>query len=57
MTITIKQLISAGGPILFFLMGLSIYSIALIWERWSTYKKTLHGMNDLLHKIHVLLKT
>ncbi|HAF95570.1 MAG: hypothetical protein A2021_06350 [Elusimicrobia bacterium GWF2_52_66] len=57
MTITFKQLISAGGPILFFLLGLSIYSIALIWERWSTYKKTLQGMNDLLRKVHALLKT
>ncbi|MCX5785826.1 MAG: MotA/TolQ/ExbB proton channel family protein [Elusimicrobia bacterium] len=57
MTITFKQLISAGGPILFALMGLSIYSIALIWERWSTYNKTFSGMNDLLRKIHILLKS
>jgi len=57
MNISFKQLITAGGPILFFLMGLSIYSIALIWERWSTYKRTFRGMNDLLHKIHALLKT
>ena len=57
MNINIKQLISAGGPILFFLLGLSIYSIALIWERWVTYQKTLRGMNNLLHKIHTLLKT
>ncbi|HAH32342.1 MAG TPA: hypothetical protein DCL44_08515 [Elusimicrobia bacterium] len=57
MTITFKQLISAGGPILFILMGLSIYSIALIWERWTTYNRAFKGMNDLLRKVHALLKT
>ncbi|HNW45073.1 MAG TPA: MotA/TolQ/ExbB proton channel family protein [Elusimicrobiales bacterium] len=57
MNITIKQLITAGGPILFFLVGLSIYSIALIWERWTVYKRTFHGMDDLIHKTHALLKT
>lgn len=57
MNITIKQLISAGGPILFFLIGLSIYSIALIWERWTVYRRTFSGMEELIHKTHTLLKT
>ena len=57
MNITFKQLIVAGGPILFVLAALSIYSIALIWERWTVYKKTFSGMDDLLHKAHALLKT
>jgi len=57
MNITFKQLIIAGGPVLFLLAGLSIYSIALIWERWTVYKRTFSGMEDLLHKIHALLKT
>ncbi|OGR69332.1 MAG: hypothetical protein A2081_05360 [Elusimicrobia bacterium GWC2_61_19] len=57
MNITFKQLITAGGPILFVLASLSIYSIALIWERWTVYKKTFSGMEDLLHKAHALLKT
>ncbi len=56
MNITFKQLIVAGGPILFILAALSIYSIALIWERWSTYRKTFRGMEDLLHKVHLLIK-
>ena len=56
MNITFKQLIIAGGPVLFLLAGLSIYSIALIWERWTVYKRTFNGMEDLLHKIHILLK-
>jgi biopolymer transport protein ExbB/TolQ len=57
MNITIKQLITAGGPILFFLVGLSIYSLALIWERWTVYQRALRGMEDLMHKTHTLLKT
>ncbi|MDO8802963.1 MAG: MotA/TolQ/ExbB proton channel family protein [Elusimicrobiota bacterium] len=56
MNITFKQLIIAGGPVLFLLAGLSIYSIALIWERWTVYSRTLSGMEDLLHKIHALLR-
>lgn len=57
MNLTFKQLIIAGGPVLFLLAALSIYSIALIWERWTFYKKTLGGMKDLLHKVHALLRT
>lgn len=57
MNITFKQLIVAGGPILFLLACLSIYSIALIWERWNVYRRTFGGMKDLLHKIHALLRT
>ena len=56
MNITFKQLIVAGGPILFVLMALSIYSIALIWERWTVYNKTFRGMDDLVHKIYALLR-
>lgn len=57
MNITFKQLIIAGGPILFLLAGLSIYSIALIWERWNVYRRTMKGTEDLLHKVHALLRT
>lgn len=56
MNITFKQMLVAGGPILFVLTALSIYSIALIWERWTAYKKTFNGMEDLVHKAHALLK-
>ena len=57
MNITLKQLLVAGGPILFILASLSIYSIALIWERWSTYKKTFKGMDELLHKVNMHIKS
>ncbi|OGR62438.1 MAG: hypothetical protein A2X31_01885 [Elusimicrobia bacterium GWB2_63_22] len=56
MNITFKQLIIAGGPVLFVLAALSIYSIALIWERWTVYQKTFKGMDDLIHKIYALLR-
>lgn len=56
MNITFKQLIIAGGPVLFVLVALSIYSIALIWERWTVYQKTFKGMDDLVHKIYGLLR-
>ena len=56
MNLTFKQLIIAGGPVLFLLVGLSIYSLALIWERWMVYNRTFSGMEDLLHKIHALLR-
>lgn len=56
MDITFKQLIIAGGPVLFVLVALSIYSIALIWERWTVYQKTFKGMDDLIHKIYGLLR-
>ncbi len=57
MNITLKQLIVAGGPILFILISLSIYSIALIWERWTTYNKTFKGMDELLHKVNQFIKS
>ncbi len=56
MNITFKQLIIAGGPVLFVLVALSIYSIALIWERWTVYQKTFKGMDDLIHKIYGMLR-
>ncbi|HOW89430.1 MAG TPA: MotA/TolQ/ExbB proton channel family protein [Elusimicrobiales bacterium] len=57
MNITFKQLLVAGGPILFILAGLSIYSIALIWERWSAYGAVFKGMDDLLRRVQALIKS
>ncbi|MCK4936470.1 MAG: MotA/TolQ/ExbB proton channel family protein [Elusimicrobiales bacterium] len=54
--LNLKQMIMAGGPILFILVALSIYSIALIWERWRKYRKTFKGMRLFIHKAHSLLK-
>ncbi len=55
MNFTFKQLIIAGGPVLFLLIGLSIYSIGIIWERWHTYKNTFKGMSYFLSRIKALI--
>jgi biopolymer transport protein ExbB/TolQ len=54
--LNLKQMIMAGGPVLFILICLSIYSIALIWERWRKYRKTFVGMRLFIHKAHSLIK-
>lgn len=56
MTFTFKQLIVAGGPVLLVLTALSIYSIALIWERWTAYKRAFGGLSELMQKLRALLK-
>ncbi|MDQ7774121.1 MAG: MotA/TolQ/ExbB proton channel family protein [Elusimicrobiales bacterium] len=56
MTFSFKQLIIAGGPVLLVLTALSIYSIALIWERWTAYKRTFGGLGELMQKLRALLK-
>lgn len=55
MNITLKQLLVAGGPVIILLGLLSIYSIALMWERWSAYRKTLSGLGKLLDNVRKLL--
>jgi biopolymer transport protein ExbB/TolQ len=54
--LNLKQMIMAGGPVLFILIGLSVYSIALIWERWKKFRQTFNGMRLFIHKTHSLLK-
>jgi biopolymer transport protein ExbB/TolQ len=49
--VSIKDIIVAGGPVLALLIGLSIYSIALIWERWKFYGRSLAGLPALLEKV------
>ncbi|HUT85434.1 MAG TPA: MotA/TolQ/ExbB proton channel family protein [Elusimicrobiales bacterium] len=56
MDLGIRELISAGGPVLFLLVGISIYSISLMLERWSYYKRHVSKANKLLRSIRVLLK-
>jgi biopolymer transport protein ExbB/TolQ len=52
----IKEILVAGGPTLFLLIGLSIYSIALIWERWRFYQRALSGLKPLLDKVRRILQ-
>jgi biopolymer transport protein ExbB/TolQ len=42
----LKQLLSAGGPVLLFLIALSIYSIALILQRWNAFRRFGRQVDD-----------
>ncbi|MEW5951257.1 MAG: MotA/TolQ/ExbB proton channel family protein [Elusimicrobiota bacterium] len=53
---TIKELITAGGPVLIFLTALSVYSLAVIIERWKALKKATKTFKELAHKINFHLK-
>jgi len=50
-----KQLLSAGGPILYLLVGLSVYSLALLYERWSFYKKATKGLDGFVQRLRQTL--
>ncbi|MCX5783674.1 MAG: MotA/TolQ/ExbB proton channel family protein, partial [Elusimicrobia bacterium] len=52
-----KEILVAGGPILFVLAALSIYSVAVIWERWSYYRRNLSGLSDFIKKVKKLAKS
>ena len=53
----IKDVIVSGGATLAFLIGLSIYSLALIWERWRFFKKTMAGQGAFLNKLRQTLES
>jgi biopolymer transport protein ExbB/biopolymer transport protein TolQ len=47
----IKGILFAGGPILAGMIVLSIYCIALIWERWKFFKRQTHGYREFLARV------
>lgn len=47
----IKEILIAGGPVLVGMIALSIYCVALIWERWKFFNKTTGGAVEFLAKI------
>lgn len=53
----ITDVLASGGATLFFLIGLSIYSFALILERWKYYQKSMSGQNGFLDKVRQALET
>lgn len=53
---TLKELFLAGGPILIFLLILSIYSLALVIEKWKILKKTLSSSRELILNANLNLK-
>jgi biopolymer transport protein ExbB/TolQ len=48
---SVKGLFFSGGWTLGFLVALSVYSIALIWERLRYYKRSLGGLDHFLAEI------
>ncbi|OGS36260.1 MAG: hypothetical protein A2506_08920 [Elusimicrobia bacterium RIFOXYD12_FULL_66_9] len=46
-----KEIIIAGGPVLAGMIILSIYCIALIWERWKFFGKATGGYRELLARV------
>jgi biopolymer transport protein ExbB/TolQ len=47
----IKDILLAGGPILAGMIALSIYCLALIWERWKFFTRATRGYQDLLTRV------
>ena len=53
--VSIKETLLAGGVTLWLLIGLSIYSIALMWQRWRYVERATGGLPALLGKLRALL--
>ncbi|MBI3289244.1 MAG: MotA/TolQ/ExbB proton channel family protein [Elusimicrobia bacterium] len=46
-----KEIVVAGGPVLAGMIALSIYCVALIWERWKFFAKATGGYTDFLARV------
>jgi biopolymer transport protein ExbB/biopolymer transport protein TolQ len=47
----VKEILIAGGPVLAFMILLSVYCVALIWERWKFFKKSIGNSTEFLAKV------
>ncbi len=47
----LKDILIAGGPVLAFLILLSIFCVALIWERWKFFGRATGGYRDFLARV------
>lgn len=52
----LKDILAAGGVTLCVLVLLSIYTFAIIWERWRFYKHALGGFPALLKQLKPMLE-
>ncbi len=50
-TTVMKEILIAGGPVLAGMILLSIYCVALIWERWKFFKRSTGGSTEFLAKV------
>lgn len=51
----LKDILVAGGATLWLLLALSVYSIALMWQRWRYLRRATRGLPGLLAKLRALL--
>ncbi|MBI4678080.1 MAG: MotA/TolQ/ExbB proton channel family protein [Elusimicrobia bacterium] len=51
-----KDIIISGGPTLALLAFLSVYSVALIWERWKTFRRSAGDLQRLGEKLKGMLQ-
>lgn len=49
--VSVKDILVAGGFTLWLLIGLSVYSIALVWQRWRYVRRATGGAGGLLAKL------
>ncbi|HXS99743.1 MAG TPA: MotA/TolQ/ExbB proton channel family protein [Elusimicrobiota bacterium] len=47
----LKDILVAGGPILIGMLILSVYCVALIWERWKFFSRATNGYKDFLSRV------
>ena len=47
----IKEVLSSGGPVFIFLVLLSIFSLAVIWERWRFFRDGTSNYQQFLTRI------
>jgi biopolymer transport protein ExbB/biopolymer transport protein TolQ len=47
----IKDILVAGGPILAGMLALSVYCVALIWERWKFFSRATKDYKDFLSRV------
>lgn len=57
MSFETKELIMAGGPVLALLAAISVYSVAVMLERWVYYKRHVSGARKLLKTTRLLIKS
>lgn len=53
--VNIKDIIIAGGPTLACLIALSVYSIALIWQRWRFLNRSTSGFPQFMEQLRKIM--
>lgn len=54
--VSVREILVSGGVTLAALILLSVYSIALIWERWRFFSRATAGLDHFLDKLRDILK-